>query len=120
MDSLPRKREAVSFSMVEISVTRGNQDRVVAIACRGHAEFSDEEHGGDIVCAAVSGLTGFLGITFAEVLQMPQAVAGEDGWFRLSLSDQQAAPHQVLLEGWVRSVQQLEENYRGWVKVETR
>lgn len=108
--------------MVRIVIAKGPEGRWSSVACSGHAEFSDEEHGGDIVCAAVSALTGYLGLTVSEVLGFPQAVGAEDGWFffrrpsDLDLAGQ--AVLDTLLEGWVRSVRALEENYSGWVKVE--
>lgn len=107
--------------MVEVQVLENAEGRVLELRCSGHAEFSDEEHGGDIVCAAVSALTGMVGITLAEVLGCPQAVGAEDGHFLfqrpagLSGSDERALD--VLLEGLLRSLRGLEENYSGWVRV---
>ena len=108
--------------MVVVTLDKDGEGRLRGFTCRGHAEFSDEEHGGDIVCAAVSALTGYLGITLSEVLGLPEAVEVADGLFSLSRPSQ-ASPEQdrvidVLLDGWLRSVQGLEENYSGWVKIE--
>lgn len=90
------------------------------LACSGHAEFSND--GGDIVCAAVSALTGYLGLTLSEVLPFPDAVSADDGEFAFrrpsTASDEQQRVLDVLLEGFVRSMRGLEENYSGWVKVE--
>jgi uncharacterized protein YsxB (DUF464 family) len=108
--------------MIEIVLRKDGAGRLRGLLCRGHAGFADEEHGGDIVCAAVSALTGYLGLTLAEVLEQPGAVEADDGHFRfsrpqsLSPADQRALD--VVLEGWVRSVRALEENYSGWVTVE--
>ena len=108
--------------MVIVTLEKDEEGRLRGFTCRGHAEFSDEEHGGDIVCAAVSALTGYLGLTLSEVLGLPESVAAEDGLFTLT-RPLTATPEQdrvldVLLDGWVRSVRGLEENYSGWVKIE--
>jgi uncharacterized protein YsxB (DUF464 family) len=108
--------------MVKIVLTKDNAGRLRGLTCSGHAEFSDEEHGGDIVCAAVSALTGFLGLTLAEVMNHPDAVSAKDGHFAFhrpaDLSPSQTLALDILLEGWTRSVRGLEENYSGWVRVE--
>jgi uncharacterized protein YsxB (DUF464 family) len=105
--------------MIKIVLKRQG-DVVRRLTVNGHAGFSDEEHGGDIVCSAVSALVGYLGITFSEVLPHSGTVQAEDGFFELNLTAEQALNPIVvaLLEAWRRSVLQLEENYRGWVKVE--
>lgn len=108
--------------MIVIHLEIDGAGRLQGLSCRGHAEFSDEEHGGDIVCAAVSALTGYLGVTLCEVLGWPEAVSGSDGLFCLRRPEVvDAMNHRaldVLLDGWVLSVRALEENYSGWVKVE--
>ncbi len=107
--------------MVEVQVVEDSQGKVLELSCSGHAEFSDDEHGGDIVCAAVSALTGMVGVTLAEVLHCPEAVGAEDGFFHyqrpegLPGEDQRALD--VLIEGLLRSLRGLEENYSGWVRV---
>lgn len=107
--------------MVDVQVRQDGEGRVLELSCSGHAEFSDEEHGGDIVCAAVSALTGMVGLTLAEVLGYPRSVAADDGLFRyrrpegLAAEDRRALD--VLLEGLLRALRGLEENYSGWVRV---
>jgi uncharacterized protein YsxB (DUF464 family) len=108
--------------MVRICVQRDAQGRLMGLQCSGHAGFSDDEHGGDLVCAAVSALTGYLGITVSQVLGWPEAVVADDGFFTFvrpsAGSASQRAALDVILQGWLLSVQALEENYSGWVKVE--
>lgn len=108
--------------MVKIVLATDRAGRCWSLTCSGHALFSDEEHGGDIVCAAVSALTGYLGLTVAEVMGYPQAVGAEEGWFSFqrpsALDPAGHAVLDVLLEGWARAARGLEENYSGWVKVE--
>ena len=108
--------------MIESVVEKDARGRILSLRCDGHAGFSADEDGGvDIVCAAVSALTGYLGLTFAEVLDSPEAVRASDGHFSLSRSlVWTESTHQiadVLLKGWERSVRGLEENYSGWVRV---
>jgi len=106
--------------MIRIVLDNQGQDRLRRLTVEGHAGFSDQEHGGDIVCSAVSALVGFLGITFTEVLPGAGSVQAADGYFELRLEPQpgQEAVVGLVMDGWCRSVRHLEENYRGWVKVE--
>lgn len=112
----------VTLLMIEIVLEKDARGRILSLRCDGHAGFSAGEEGGvDIVCAAVSALTGYLGLTFAEVLGFPEAVAASDGHFGLIRSQAWTeTTHQiadVLLKGWERSARGLEENYSGWVRV---
>lgn len=104
--------------MVEVLIYR-DESQYRRLQVSGHAGFSDSEHGGDIVCAAVSALIGYLGIAFSEVLPQIASVQADDGYFRLEVL-QDSTELRVLLDTFARAVSQLEENYRGWVKVEER
>ena len=108
--------------MIKVVLQKDEDGRIHELGCEGHAGFSASEEGGvDIVCAAVSALTGYLGLTMAEVLGLPEAVSASDGHFRFrrSLGWPEATQHvvDVLLQGWERAVRALEDNYSGWVKV---
>ena len=108
--------------MIEILLKKDLSGRIQILSCEGHAGFSASEEGGvDIVCAAVSALTGYLGLTVAEVLGAPEAVSASDGAFRLERAldwdESKHATVDVLLGGWERAVRSLEENYSGWVSV---
>ena len=102
--------------MVTVTVRCDEQQRVSNLTVDGHAEFSDSEHGGDIVCSAVSALVGYLGIAFQEIYPDRAIASAADGHFQLSVQKFDPVV-EVLLNTWVHSVQQLEENYQGWVKV---
>jgi uncharacterized protein YsxB (DUF464 family) len=106
--------------MIDIRIETDNAGCVTNLRVDGHAEFSDQEHGGDIVCSAVSALVGFLGITFTEVLPGKAVLEAADGAFCLTLGEGSALLPEVrtVLAGWRLSVLSLEENYSGWVKVE--
>lgn len=106
--------------MIEISLEEDRQGRFRALSVEGHAGFSDAEHGGDIVCAAVSALVGYLGITITELLPGTAELSAGDGLFRLDVLDSSLGDprFELLIKGWLLAVRQLEENYKGWVKVE--
>lgn len=105
--------------MIKIRVFK-DADAVVEIKVSGHAGFVGPE-GSDIVCSAVSSLVGYLGILFTEVLPGQAAVSADDGFFSLQTERVDRDSHvQVILNGWVRAVTRLEENYKGWVKVDLR
>lgn len=108
--------------MIEITLYQDLGGRLSAITVLGHAGFSDSEHGGDIVCSAVSGLVGYLGIVFADFLPHCGAVGADDGMFELDIKEAHRQDREltVLLQAWCSAVRQLEENYRGWVKVEEK
>ncbi|MFA5504238.1 MAG: ribosomal-processing cysteine protease Prp [Vulcanimicrobiota bacterium] len=108
--------------MVEIVVIRDPEGHLRELSVEGHAEFDQGSTGGDIVCAAVSALVGYLGIAYSEVAPRMGQVWADDGVFRLVVDEAAVtAPEGVLLlETWVKAACGLEENYRGWVKVEQR
>ena len=99
--------------MVHITIKRNELGELKSLTVEGHAGFESE--GGDIVCAAISALVGFLGLVFTELRPEAGSVSAEDGFFELSVVDLDSV--QVTLDAWVLSVRQLEDNYRGWVKV---
>ena len=102
--------------MVTVTVSLDEEKQVSGLLVEGHAEFSDAEHGGDIVCSAVSALVGYLGIAFQDIYPDRVEVGAEDGLFHLQVQEFDPVVG-VLLDSWVRSMEQLEENYQGWVKV---
>lgn len=106
--------------MVRIQLDYTTSGHLVGIHCIGHAGFSDQEHGGDIVCAAISALTGYLGLTFSTVLELPESVEASHGEFRLRIAESTARTQEPMLLGWVLAVRELAENYQGWVQVERR
>ncbi len=107
--------------MISVVFARSDDGTLDFLRCTGHAEFAEADDGGDVVCAAFSALTGYLGIAFAENLGRPEAVVVDHGLFELrvpgdlSADDRKAAT--LVLETWLKAVLSLEENYRGWVKV---
>ncbi len=92
---------------------------MVGLTCRGHAGF-DDGLGNDLVCAAVSALTGALGLGVAEVEGLPGAVKVDHGVFELQLTDEEGKRVALLTETVARALTQLEEHYRGSLQVERR
>lgn len=103
--------------MIEIDWQQDPQGRVWSLHCEGHAGFDGEL---DLVCAAVSALTGSLGIGFSKVLQVPCQLEAADGQFLLRLSPGTAAhpefpQAQTLLQTTVLALQEMIEYYPGFI-----
>lgn len=106
--------------MVEFSLNRDDRGTIWGLSCRGHAGFDDGD-GLDLVCAAVSALTGALALGFTRILKVPHQVEGADGWFQLTLRsahqehvDFRAA--QVLLATTALALQELVQHYPGFIR----
>lgn len=103
--------------MVEIDWQQDEQGHIWRLDCQGHAGFEGEL---DLVCAAVSALTGSLGIGFSKVLQLPCRLEAGDGQFLLQLS-KEAGAHpefisaQTLLKTTVLALAEMIEHYPGFI-----
>jgi len=103
--------------MVEVDWQQDSEGRIWRLHCNGHAGFDGEL---DLVCAAVSALTGALGIGFSKVLQLPCRLEAGDGRFLLQLSqDTGAHPEfvqaQTLLKTTVLALSEMIEHYPGFI-----
>ena len=106
--------------MVEAHWEEDSASRLWRLECRGHAGFHDE--GPDLVCAAVSALTGVLGIGFTKVLNIPCQVAASDGHFFVSLAHEQVdhpqfPSAQALLRSVALALEELACYYPGFIQV---
>jgi uncharacterized protein YsxB (DUF464 family) len=106
--------------MVEARWEEDQASRLWRLECRGHAGFQDE--GPDLVCAAVSALTGALGIGFTKVLNIPCQVTACDGHFFVCLAREQVdhpqfSSAQVLLRSVVLALEELACHYPGFIQV---
>ena len=100
--------------MIEIRVEHDAEKRAVALECSGHAGF-DDGRGIDLVCSAVSALTGALGMGLAEKSHPPLRVSVGDGYFAVDLRDQTASPEaRFLLDTIASSLLLLARNYPGF------
>ena len=104
--------------MIDIVFSRyPNGSHIATLQCSGHAGFDDGE-GLDLVCAAVSALTGALGLGLTEKIQPPLQVMVGDGHFSLDLRPQQVNPPAHLLVDTITfSLIQLAQNYPGFCSV---
>lgn len=103
--------------MVEVAWNEDDDGSITWLSCRGHADF---EGGVDVVCAAVSALTGSLGLGFSQVLTLPYQIAVQDGIFELRV-DQGLQAHpdfraaQVLLKTTVLALAEMIQYYPGFI-----
>lgn len=100
-----------------IEVDWNSDDPVRFLECRGHAGFDADL---DLVCAAVSALTGTLGLGFTRVLALPHRIEASDGNFRLQLTEQPDHPDwkaaQTLLKTTVLALEELITHYPGFIQ----
>ncbi|MBS2038190.1 ribosomal-processing cysteine protease Prp [bacterium] len=94
-----------------------HQGQIWRLQCQGHAGFDVEL---DLVCAAISALTGSLGIGFSKVLQIPCRLEAGDGAFLLQLSKETGAhpefsSAQTLLKTTVLALTEMIEHYPGFI-----
>lgn len=109
--------------MVKVFWRQSLDGAITELACSGHAGFDDGE-GLDLVCAAVSALTGALGIGFSKRLTIPHRVQAGDGRFSLQLSESQRshgqfASAQLLLQTVQLALAELAEHYPGFISIES-
>jgi len=104
--------------VVEVAWNEDTEGVITSLCCRGHADFEGDV---DVVCAAVSALTGSLGLGFSQVLTLPHQITVEDGTFELRLEqgtevhpDFRAA--QVLLKTTVLALGEMIQYYPGFIR----
>ncbi len=108
--------------MVVVRFSRSQAGEILELCCSGHAAFDDGQ-GLDLVCAAVSALTGALGLGLTDVLSHCACIDCEDGLFAMrlkpDLTSVQSSGAQVLLETVARAFHQMAEHYPGFLVVES-
>ena len=103
--------------MIEIAMEQDFNNRTIALECSGHAGFDDGQ-GLDLVCSAVSALTGALGLGLAEKSQPPLRVSVDDGHFAVDLRGQAASSEaHFLLDTIASSLLLLAQNYPGFCSI---
>ncbi|MBX3170944.1 MAG: ribosomal-processing cysteine protease Prp [Candidatus Eremiobacteraeota bacterium] len=103
--------------MIQVDWQQDSEGNIWLLHCAGHAGFDGEL---DLVCAAVSALTGALGIGFSKVLQLPCRLEAGDGEFLLQLSQETGAhpefvSAQTLLQTTVLALTEMIEHYPGFI-----
>jgi uncharacterized protein YsxB (DUF464 family) len=109
------------MQMIQVSVTRSEQG-VKEIAISGHANAA--EHGKDIVCAAVSGVSfGMLNSVYALLGIQPdvQQAGQEGGFLRWSIHPLEDGTlqekQQLLAESMIISLRAIAESYGKFITV---
>ncbi|ASB88076.1 ribosomal-processing cysteine protease Prp [Bacillus sonorensis] len=108
--------------MIQATITRSRSNKgILSFEMSGHANFA--EHGQDLVCAGASAVAiGAINAVIKLTGIDPVLDLGEDGGF-LSFAfpdetDQEAREKaQLLLEGMLVSLQTIERDYKGYLKV---
>jgi uncharacterized protein YsxB (DUF464 family) len=104
--------------VVSVQIVRDHLS-IRELACSGHAGF-DDGNGFDLVCAAVSALTGALGIGFTQILPGCADVECGDGWFALRvkahLSEVALGQTEVLLQSIALALTEMGQHYPGFIE----
>ena len=81
----------------------------------GHSDYS--EQGSDIVCSAVSSAAYMAANTITEVQQIEAEISVNDGFMKLSLSQQGAKAAEVILNGLLLHLNALAKEYNEFINV---
>ena len=100
---------------------RDSQGDIRGMRCSGHAVF-DIEGGVDIVCAGVSALTGALVLGLSKVVGIEALEEEADGMLNIMVPENVTAEQwrsaQILLKTTVLALRELEQNYKGFIKLD--
>jgi uncharacterized protein YsxB (DUF464 family) len=97
-----------------------NQDSIVAVELKGHAESSDD--GYDMVCSAISAISYTIANGITEVLNIKPMLSLEDGFLNIDLGnlcEEEILKCQILLETMLLGFKNMEINYGDYINVET-
>jgi len=103
--------------MITIEIKRDIEYNIISFVGSGHAEY--DEHGQDIVCAAVSAImqTAVLGLT--NYLDFDININVKDGWLDCQLTSEIAKDLQVkaILETMLVGLKGIEDEYSEYIKI---
>ncbi len=88
---------------------------ILGFEISGHSDFS--EHGSDIICSAVSSAAFMTANTITNVQHLNAEITVNDGFMKLSLSQQDAKTAEVILNGFLLHLNALKEEYKEFIKV---
>ncbi len=94
----------------------GKQGLITGFCVNGHS--GSAESGEDIICAAVSSPVYMTANTLTEVLALSPEMTEKDGFFRLTVSDEEAQKASDVLQGFFLHIKALSEQYPDFIQVE--
>jgi len=106
--------------MILVEIHRNSEGKIESFAMSGHAGFA--EKGADIVCAGASAVAfGSLNAVMALTGITPSIEQTESGYLSCTLPDnlplETSRQVQLLLEGMVISLETIERDYKGYLKM---
>ncbi len=103
--------------MIEVWVERNEEGLCRGLRVQGHAEFADP--GEDIVCAAVSSITGVLGIATEQAESNAVVVdVGEGLFFWQVVQDAMLEEGlQACAQAVARALEEVAEHYQGFIVI---
>ena len=106
--------------MVNVSVLRDKEKRVLAFQCKGHAGYAKRANELDVVCAAVSGIV-YTALGYMEEYHGMQEFTEQSGFIKWNRPEglepevlEQITP---VLDAMVVGLKQIEMQYQKHVKV---
>ena len=104
--------------MIRAKFRVGEQGLITGFCVSGHS--GSAESGEDIICAAVSSPVYMTANTLTEILSLSPEITEKDGYFRLTLSNEEAEKASDILQGFFLHLQALSEQYPDFIQVERR
>lgn len=106
--------------MIIVEIYRDSKGKIESFTMSGHAEFA--EKGADIVCAGASAVAfGCLNAVMALTGITPSIEQSESGYLSCTLPKdlplETSKQVQLLLEGMVISLETIERDYKGYLKM---
>ena len=100
--------------MIRAKFRVGEQGLITGFCVSGHSGSAGE----DIICAAVSSPVYMTANTLTEILSLSPEITEKDGYFRLTLSNEEAEKASDILQGFFLHLQALSEQYPDFIQVE--
>lgn len=102
--------------MISIDIVRNEEGQIKKLHIEGHAGY--DEHGYDIVCAAVSVLSCTAGLALQELAEQKGQFLNESGFLSIQLEEPFMHDGQIILETMVLGLQEIARQYKDFVQIE--
>lgn len=102
--------------MISIKIVRNDQGQVVSCHAEGHAGY--DEHGYDIVCAAVSVLTATTMLGLTKQVEQAGEYSNSSGQCDMVLLEPIEQGGQDILETMVLGLREIASQYSDFVKID--